>query len=365
MKQGLLLINLGTPESPTPEAVGEYLNEFLMDPFVIDIPAPFRWILVKRLIVPKRKYESAKAYQTIWTSRGSPLAFHLQDLTDRVRKEIPAGWVVEAGMRYGNPSIRSALERLKNQDVERLTILPLYPQYAESSSRSSLDKVVLEMKKLNWGPQMSIYPSFHDEPHHIRAWVDLMSETIGVEQASSDPTRHILFSYHGLPERHLKKSDPTGSYCLDGGKPKTAESEKRKYDCCDKAMSARCPANRTCYRAQSIETTHLIAKEMGLSPDQWSISFQSRLGRTPWIKPYTDEVIPALAKRGVKSLTVVTPSFVADCLETIEEIGDRAKEMFLAAGGSEFTRIECLNARESWVQAVVAMAMKNPSPSIR
>lgn len=354
VKKGLLLVNLGTPEAPTPQAVGPYLKEFLMDPFVIDIPAPLRWFLVKVLIVPKRKHASAEAYKTIWTTRGSPLLFHLLDLTESVRKELGSEWVVEAGMRYGRPSIRSGLEKLKASGVTDVKVIPLYPQYAESSSRSSIDKVGEDLRAMSWNPKLEIMASFHDEPHHIEAWAEIMRENLPKLEKDS----HVLFSYHGLPERQLKKADPAGAFCLDGGSPKAAESEKRKYDCCDKILSQKCPSHTVCYRAQSIETTHLIAEKLGLKRDQWSISFQSRLGRTPWIKPYTDLVIPDLAKSGVKSLAVVTPSFVADCLETIEEIGDRAKALFLEAGGSEFTRIECLNSRPSWVKAVVQMARR-------
>lgn len=350
MKSGLLLLNLGTPENPTPEAVGPYLNEFLMDPFVIDIPAPLRWILVKLLIVPKRKHASAEAYKTIWTQRGSPLLFHLQDLTAAVRAELGDAWQVESAMRYGRPSIAGALENLKDGGVRELVVLPLYPQYAESSSRSSIDKVMSELSKMAWAPSVRFIPSFHDDAMHIDAWVELL------KSRNADHDAHYLFSYHGLPERHLKKSDPTGSYCLDGGQPTRAESESRRYDCCVKALTTKCPANQTCYRAQALQTTHLIAEKLALKPDQWSISFQSRLGRTPWIKPYTDEVIPQLAKKGVKSLVIVTPSFVADCLETIEEIGDRAQKMFLEAGGESFERIECLNARPSWVKSVANLA---------
>lgn len=365
-KTGLLLINLGTPAAPTAEAVGPYLNEFLMDPFVIDIPKALRWILVKLLIVPRRKHTSAEAYKTIWTKRGSPLLFHHLDLTEAVRKELGSDWQVESAMRYGEPAIGQALQKMRG--VARIVVLPLYPQYAESSTRSSLEKVREELQRIqrmhapSWKPKLEEIRYFHGDPLHIQAWAELLRENLRAHPAADLPSdTHILFSYHGLPERHLKKSDPSGTHCLDGGQPTPSESATRRYDCCLKAMEAKtttaCPAKATCYRSQAVETTFLIARELGLKPSQWSISFQSRLGRTPWIKPYTDEVIPKLAKeKGVKSLVVLTPSFTADCLETIEEIGDRAKEMFLAAGGKTFTRVECLNARPSWVKAVAALA---------
>lgn len=357
MKPGLLLLNLGTPQAPTAQAVGPYLGEFLMDPYVIDIPRVLRWILVKLLIVPRRKYTSAEAYKTVWTERGSPLLFHLLDLASGVQKKLGDDWIVQPGMRYGQPSIRSALEKLRTAGVDSLVVLPLYPQYAESSSRSSIEKVESELLSMQWNPKRNVIRSFHDEPSHIDAWAELYRET--KSSRPSSPNAHVLFSYHGLPERHLKKSDPTGSYCLDGGRPTNAESAVRKYACCEKALIGRCPANQTCYRAQALETTHLIVKQLGLKREDWSISFQSRLGRTPWIKPYTDEVIPDLAKKGVTDLTILTPSFVADCLETIEEIGDRARKQFEEAGGKNFLRIECLNSRAAWVQTVADLARRS------
>lgn len=355
MKPGLLLVNLGTPEAPTADAVGPYLNEFLMDPYVIDIPKLWRWILVKVLIVPRRKHKSAEAYSTIWTNRGSPLLFHLLDLAAGVRARLGGEWTVESGMRYGQPSIRSALERLRAAGVGSLVVLPLYPQYAESSSRSSIEKVESELQAMQWTPKLQIIRSFHNNAAQIAAWAGLYREAA----RDPKPNSHVLFSYHGLPERHLKKSDPTGSYCLDGGRATNQESAVRKYGCCEKALTSKCPANQTCYRSQALETTHLIANELGLKRKDWSISFQSRLGRTPWIKPYTDEVIPELVKKGISDLTVMTPSFVADCLETIEEIGDRAQTQFKDAGGKNFVRIQCLNSGSAWVQTVADLALRS------
>lgn len=351
MKKGLLLLNLGTPDDPSPRAVGSYLNEFLMDPFVIDIPKPLRWILVKVLIVPLRKYKSSDAYKTVWTDDGSPLLRHLLNLSEAVQRELGLFRFVQPAMRYGNPSIASGLRKLKASGVTDLVVLPLYPQYAESSTRSSIEKVTGELAEMGWAPNLRVIRSFHDDPDHIAAWVELLKDRT--------PGSHVLFSYHGLPERHLKKSDVTGRHCLDGGSPTRTESSTRKYNCCLRAIEAKSPELATCYRAQALHTTLLIVKELGLAESEWSLGFQSRLGRTPWIRPYTDEVIPDLARRGVKSLTVVTPSFVADCLETIEEIGDRAKENFLQAGGENFERIECLNSRPSWVKAVVNLAEKS------
>lgn len=371
---GLLLINLGTPQSPTSREVARYLRQFLMDPYVIDIPAPLRWILVNLIIAPIRSPKSAAAYRTVWTEKGSPLLVHHLSLRDQVRAQLRAqrgvdadvAVQVEAGMRYGEPSIGSALKKLKAQGVSRLIVLPLYPQYAESTTRSSEDEVQRVLAELGWSPELKWVKPFFAEDLHIKAWArTILNSGFQVD----DSTSHLLFSYHGLPERHLQKIEVQGhctkAWCLDGGSPTQAESLKRNYQCCDKVAELRDwrssdssaslnrsggvaanggqAAARYCYRAQCLVTSRLIAAELGLGAGQWSMSFQSRLGRTPWIRPYTDEVIPKLAEAGVEHLFVATPSFVADCLETIEEIGDRAKELFHEAKGPRFTRVPCLN----------------------
>jgi ferrochelatase len=331
-----------------------------MDPFVIDIAKPMRWGLVHGLIVPRRKHASAEAYSTIWTDQGSPLLTYLKDLVASVQASLGKAWVVTGGMRYGNPSIRSALAVLREQGVQCLVVLPLYPQYAESSSRSSIEKLHRELADMGWSPRLRVIPSFHDDDLQVQAWCELIQATWekNSERREGD---HLLFSYHGLPERHLKKTDASGEFCLDGGRPLRRESENRRYHCCERAVSGEggasgCQALRVCYRAQSLATTKKIVALLGLRPDQWSISFQSRLGRTPWIRPYTDEVVPGLAKRGVQNLFVVTPSFTADCLETIEEIGDRAKAIFVEAGGRDLIRVPCLNTHPTWVRAICRIA---------
>lgn len=367
MKFGILLVNLGTPDNPTPEAVGRYLKQFLMDPYVIDIPSALRWLLVNVAIVPRRKYKSAEAYQTVWTDEGSPLAVHLRNLVRELQIVRPDATVAGA-MRYGNPSIEATLQDLKNRGLTELLVIPLYPQYAESSTRSSIEEVYQVMSRIDWSPKLHIVRSFFDDRSHAGAWADLiLMELNNSERIKNDRfDGHLLLSYHGLPERHLKKSDPSGSHCLDGGEPTRKESELRTYDCCEKAISTGCDSLATCYRAQCLRTSQLIIEELKargviLSKDQWTMSFQSRLGRTPWIKPYTDDVIPMLAKRNV-SLVVATPSFVADCLETIEEIGDRAKHDFLLAGGKEFRRVNCLNTSASWVESLKKLTA-NPASS--
>lgn len=356
MKTGVLLVNLGTPDSPTPEDVGRYLKEFLNDPYVIDIPAPLRWFLVNVLIIPRRKYKSADAYKTIWGERGSPLKYHLEDLVSSLRSHKP----IEMAMRYGSPSIASGLKRLREQGVTRLVLVPLYPQYAESSTRSTMDEADRALGEMGWKPELKTVRNFFADKGHARAWADLLIDELSDNLDKLDTRRmHVLFSYHGLPERHLLKAEAEvgGRVCLDGGTLDREESRLRKYECCEKAVAKSLPCLQTCYRAQSLATTKEIVqalRERGheLKDGTYSMSFQSRLGRTPWIRPYTDDEITRLAKSGVEHLVVITPSFVADCLETIEEIGDRARRQFLDAGGKEFSRVSCLNAHPKWVSAL-------------
>jgi len=367
MKFGILLVNLGTPDQPSPEAVGRYLKQFLMDPYVIDIPSALRWFLVNVAIVPRRKYKSAEAYQTVWTPEGSPLAVHLRDLVRELQKVRPDATVAGA-MRYGNPSIEATLQDLKGLAIAELLVIPLYPQYAESSSRSSIEEVTQALARISWSPKLHIVRSFFDDQSHAEAWAELIAKEFHEAESSTaiKSERHLLLSYHGLPERHLKKSDPSGTHCLDGGQATRKESEVRTYSCCEKAIATGCETLATCYRAQCLRTSQMIIEELNrrgivFSRDQWTMSFQSRLGRTPWIKPYTDDVIPLLAKRDV-SLIVATPSFVADCLETIEEIGDRAQHDFLQAGGKDFRRVPCLNISPAWVSSLKKLTEKSVSP---
>lgn len=360
MKTGVLLVNLGTPDSPKPDDVGRYLKQFLNDPYVIDIPAPLRWFLVNVLIVPRRKYKSAEAYQTIWGQRGSPLKYHLEDLVENLRGESPASSNVEMAMRYGSPSIATGLEKLRSQEVTRLVVVPLYPQYAESSTRSTIEMTEQALQEMNWKPELRIVREFFADPGHAEAWAELLGEELKSKWNRTKKT-HVLFSYHGLPERHLVKAEARlgggGQVCLDGGTPDRESSRHRKYACCEMAVAENLPCLQVCYRAQSLATTKKIVEALrvrgvDLHDGMYSMCFQSRLGRTPWIRPYTDDEITRLAEQGVEHLIVLTPSFVADCLETIEEIGDRARHQFLEAGGKEFSRVSCLNAHPSWVSAL-------------
>lgn len=327
MKRGLLIVNLGTPDAPEPVSVGRYLKQFLMDKWVIDIPWLFRWFFVHVLIVPKRKHASAEAYQKIWTNRGSPLLFYLRDLEQRVQALIPEIKVASA-MRYGNPSIQVGLDRLS--DCDEIVVFPLYPQYAESSTRSSQEEVL----QRNAGrKKITFVKDYFEHPAFIASFAEVIAPVLDAERPD-----HLLMSFHGLPERHVKRVG--GEHCL---------ADK---SCCNTIT----PTNRDCYRAQSFATARALAAKLGLHSHQYSVSFQSRLGRTPWIQPFTDVRLEELPKEGKRNIAVVCPSFTTDCLETIEEIGLRGDETFRAAGGEQYVAIPCLNARESWAEAVVAIA---------
>lgn len=327
-------MNLGTPDRPDVPAVRRYLAEFLADPRVIDINPVARWLLLNLVILRFRPAKSAEAYRVIWTERGSPLLFHGRDLLERVRERL--GEVeLELAMRYGNPSIQSGLARLKERGCDALVIFPLYPHYAASSTGSTIEKVYEEVKGLWNTPYLTMMPPFYDDAGFIAAFAEVGRGVMAELQPD-----HVLFSYHGLPERHMRKSDESGGqHCLSSP------------GCCDAIV----PANRNCYRAQCFATTRALVSELQLEAGQYSVAFQSRLGRDPWIKPYTDELLMELPKKGVKRLAVFCPAFVADCLETIEEIGVRAKESFLEAGGEDLRLVPSLNASPRWADAVVDM----------
>ncbi len=333
-KTGILLVNLGTPDAPEAGPVRRYLREFLSDPRVLDINPVGRWLLLNLIILPTRPSKSAEAYAKIWTDEGSPLLVHGQALAEQVRKAMPDGPPIELAMRYGSPSIADGLRRLRDAGCDRLVVCPLYPQYASSSTGSSVEAVYKQAAELWNTPFITVVPPFYDDPGFIAALAAVGRPVL--EQLQPD---HVLLSYHGLPERHMLKSDPTGQHCL------------QSKGCCDAIV----PANAQCYRAQCYATSRALAAALELSPDAYSVSFQSRLGRTPWIKPYTDEVLVELAKAGTKRVAVFCPAFVADCLETLEEIGMRAKEDFVAAGGEDLRLVPGLNAHPRWVDAVVSL----------
>ena len=336
-----MLVNLGTPDAPEAGPVRRYLREFLSDPRVIDINPIGRALLLNLIILPFRPKRSAAAYREIWTAEGSPLLTHSRDLLAALRERIPEH-PIELAMRYGNPSLAGGLERLRERSCDQLLVLPLYPQYASSSTGSTVEKVYRTAATLWNTPYVSVIPPFYDHP----AFLDAFAE-VGRAPLETLAPDHVLFSFHGLPERHvIASADPKVCLASEG--------------CCDRLVDQ----NRNCYRAQCFATARGLAGALGLGDEhgieqRWSISFQSRLGRTPWIKPYTDEVIPALAKRGVRKIAVFCPAFVADCLETLEEIGIRARNDFVAAGGETLELVPSLNAHPRWVGAVEQLVREN------
>lgn len=327
-KRGALLVNLGSPDSPEVSDVRRYLRQFLMDGRVMDLSYLPRFLLVNGCILPFRPKQSAEAYHKIWWKDGSPLVVISKRVTAELRKRFTCP--VEIAMRYQNPSIDSALESLAGQGVTEVVLLPLFPHYAMSSYETAVEEVKRLLPKHGMAA-LKVIPPFYDEPNYISALVASAREQL---DRGYD---HLLFSYHGLPERHLRKSDTTGCHCL------------ATPDCCSKPS----PAHATCYRAQCFKTVAAFVQEAGVA--KYSVAFQSRLGRDPWLKPYTDHEVVRLAQEGVKKLLVICPAFVSDCLETIEEIGMRASESFVEAGGKELVLIPCLNEHPLWLDALEKM----------
>lgn len=336
-RTGVLLVNLGTPDSPSTRDVRRYLREFLSDPLVIDIPAVPRWLLLNLVILPFRPRKSAAAYAQIWTDEGSPLRLHGDRLRDEVAAKLGDGFHVELAMRYREPAIAGAIERANAAGVDRWVVLPLFPQYSSAATQSAVDAVLGALAATRDTAPVDVIESFYDAPEFIGAFT-----AVAKPQLDAFRPDYVLFSYHGLPERQLRALDASGAHCL--------ESEH----CCDTIGEV----NRRCYRAQCVATTRALANTLGLEEGAHSLSFQSRLGRTPWIQPYTDHVLPELAEAGVKRLAVLCPAFVADCLETLEEIAIRAREQWLALGGEELLLVPSLNADPAWVDGVVAMLRK-------
>lgn len=332
----LLLVNLGSPASTEVADVRSYLNEFLMDPYVIDLPWPLRRLLVS-LILWKRPAASAHAYASIWWPEGSPLVALSRRLQTLMQRQWQRG-PVELAMRYGEPSIQTVLTRLAEQGIHRVTLAPLYPQFADSTVTTVIEeaKRVEQVHALDM--QFSILPPFYQQPEYI----EVLAESARAHLAQGFD--HLLLSFHGLPERHLHKLDPSGE-CLKGP------------DCC-RLASLQVMAN--CYRAQCVRSAELLAAKLGLRPEQWSLSFQSRLGRAKWIEPYTEARLTELGERGVKKLLVMCPAFVADCIETLEEIGIRGREQFQAAGGAELVLVPCLNDQPSWGVALNNLCERAP-----
>jgi ferrochelatase len=328
-RTGVLVAQLGTPASPSTRDVRAYLREFLSDPLVIDLPDAPRWLLVNGVIAPFRARASARAYRAIWRSDGSPLRVHTDAIADALRKALGDAYAVEVGMRYGAPSLAEALDRLAAAGARRVVVATLYPQHAESSRGTALREVERWAGARADAPALVTLPPFFEEPGFVGAVAEAARPVIAEVRPE-----HVLMSFHSLPERHVLRADPSGERCL------------ARPDCCSQPGSS-----AFCYRAQCVATSRAVARALGLPPERVSTSFQSRLGRARWIGPSTNDALVSLAGRGVKRLVVLCPSFVADCLETLEEIGIRARERWLEElRGESFGLAPCPNASPSFVE---------------
>jgi ferrochelatase len=332
--KGVLLVNLGSPDSPSVPDVRRYLREFLMDGRVLDVNWFVRFCIVYFAILPKRPKESAHAYQSIWTPEGSPLVVISRKIRAALQDRVSLP--IELAMRYQNPSIPDTVARLKGKAVDDLLLIPLFPHFAMSSFETAVARVKEVGRQIAPNMRIQVQPPFYAEPDYIAALVGSAREFL------TRDFDHLLFSFHGIPERQVRKSDPTGRHCLNSP------------NCCD----ADSPALATCYRAQCFRTMAEFAKKANLPREKYSVSFQSRLGRHPWLKPYTDFELPRLAQSGVRKMLVISPAFVADCLETIEEIGMRGRQSFLDAGGTEFSLIPCMNEHPLWLDALEKMVRR-------
>ncbi|WP_462381567.1 ferrochelatase [Pseudomonas sp. Marseille-QA0892] len=337
-QHALLLINLGSPASTEVDDVRTYLNQFLMDPYVVDLPWPLRRLLVS-LILVRRPAASAEAYGSIWWEGGSPLVV----LSRRLQELMKARWTegpVELGMRYGEPSIEAALLRLAKQGIKRVTLAPLYPQFADSTVTTAVVEARRVMTEHKLDFDMSVLPPFFADPMYLDA---LVANTRSALAGGYD---HLLLSFHGLPERHIRKLVKSIDPKHDLRSP-----DSRKVS--DDVLAL-------CYRSQCQRTAEAFAERAGLKPGTWSVSFQSRLGKDKWIEPYTDSRLDELAAQGVKRLLVMCPAFVADCIETLEEIGIRGKEQFVEAGGDDLVLVPCLNDDPHWADALAEMCRRLP-----
>lgn len=330
-RPGVLLVNLGSPESPSVSDVRRYLREFLMDRRVLDAPWPIRYAVVHFTILPRRPRESAEAYGKIWTSEGSPLIVTSRRVQQALQSRLPVP--IELAMRYQTPSIPAAVQRLARAGVDEALLIPLFPHYAMSSYETAVVRVQEVARRMAPQMQWTVQPPYYEEPEYIAALVESARSYL---EGTWD---HLLFSFHGIPERHLHKSDPTGGHCL------------RRPNCCAEPGLAL----PRCYRAQCLRTVAAFVRAAGVPADRWSVAFQSRLGRDPWLQPYTDQELTRLARAGVKRLLVLCPAFVSDCLETLEEIRLRGAETFQAAGGESLTQIPCLNEHPRWIAALEGM----------
>jgi len=337
---GALLVNLGTPDSPEPADVRRYLAEFLSDPKVLTMPAPLRWLLLHGVILRIRPKKSAHAYAQIWQPEGSPLLIHGRALHDAVEKSLGGEIPVELAMRYGRPTVDEALRRLTDQGARRIVVLPLFPQYSEAATGSALEHVRRAATRSGSPIDLVEITSFHSEPGFIAASASAARPVF----AEIEP-QHVLLSFHGLPESQVRQNPG----CLE------------TPDCCDRPG----PSFSVCYRAQCHATSRALMAALELDPAHCTVAFQSRVGLNKWIGPYTDEVLTALRDRGIQRLAVMCPAFVADCLETLEEIDIRLRAQWLAMGGEAFAVAPCVNAEPAWVEAVVRLIRRRAADADR
>ena len=333
--KALLLINLGTPDAPDKKSVRKYLREFLNDERVIDFPPLKRSLLVNGIIIPFRTANSTLLYKEVWTEKGSPLLFNSLELTEKMKEAMGEGFDVYFAMRYQSPSLELVMREIEKKAYTELIVVPLYPQYASSSTGSTAQKVMEIMSKWEVIPSFRFINSFFNNDAFIRV---VANNGDKYDVKSFD---HILFSYHGLPERHIQKS------C----KVKGCKYEDCISSCSDERMY--------CYRSACYETTRKIVAQLGISEDKYSVAFQSRLGKDPWIQPFSDVVVEDLAKQGVKKLLIFSPAFVADCLETIVEIGSEYQEIFEKHGGEKIQLVESLNSNNNWVKALKSIILES------
>jgi len=334
-KRAVLLANLGSPDQPDTKHVSRYLKQFLMDPYVIQLPWFIRKLIVSLFILPSRPKASAQAYQSIWTKHGSPLIV----LSEKLKKSLQskARLPIAIAMRYGQPSIKSQLLSLsKKTKATEILFIPLYPHYAESTTLTSVEEAKRVIKKYKLKIELTVFEPFYQNVDYISALVSRSKPYL------QQPYDHLLFSYHGLPEFHITKLDKSKKHCL------------KNKACCEQPNDA----HKTCYRHQVFQTTHLFAKQAGLKEDKYSIAFQSRLGRAKWLGPNTEDRLRELAQNGAKNILVICPSFVTDCLETLEEIEIRGQEVFKEAGGESLTLIPCLNNHPEWIKTLASWCRK-------
>ena len=327
-KQGILLVNLGTPDSTRTSDVRKYLREFLLDKRVVDIPAIPRWILVNGIIAPFRAPKSAEEYRKLFDDRGSPLKYYTDDITHLLQEKLGDEYLVKFAMRYQSPSLPSVLDEMKEK-VASIHVIPLFPQYASATTGSVIDRVMEITKTWQVIPDIKFTSQFFEEKLFIETIVDQ-----GRKLMDANDYEHYVFSYHGLPDRQIRKAS-YGKQCQLGS-------------CCGKLTEK----NRFCYRAQCFETTRLVTKALGISEENYTVCFQSRLGKDPWVKPYTEDVLNELAEKGIKKVLAFSPAFVSDCLETTIEVGETYQEDFIHAGGTQWDLVPSLNAEEKWVNCL-------------